>query len=561
MHKRIAALILCSIALLSALSVWAITNTQNSTPNQKDISGDKAANVNFVPNKGAPSIIVPDDYPNISSAVQHASSGDVILVKQGTYVESVTVDKPITLQAQNTQTVVDGNNFGPSFYVTSDNVTITGFTVRNVENAPPPSDSIYQLAGIHLLSVHNCRISGNVVVNCGKGVWIYGGSANVVANNTFLGNNYGLLVDSSQNDTITDNVASNGWNGILLMDSQDNTLKSNDMHSNIVNFGVTSENPTLYLNNVDASNTVEGKKIYYLIGENGSTISSTTYPDLGALILVDCKDVTVQNLEVSNSYGGIHLVNTDNSTVTNNNISNNYEGVWIQFSNNCTIYNNQATQNSDMGISVEESTNIIVLNNNIEQNYSTFINILNSPNCNIEGNSIQNTGTTLPNGILLQSSNECNIIDNSQVANTGVISAIDLENSSNNLVQLNDFESCETGIIIYGESNYNNINNNTFSTEGGYFGVHLVESYFNNLTENVVNNFSNGLQLEDASNNNLARNIVTSRVHAAVIDKFNNNIFDSNVFLGATDFWDLGAQVSNSPSVNTWIENGTVTYH
>lgn len=164
--------------------MWAVTNTQKTTqkaaPNQPGTSNDASKDDNSAPTIGAPSIVVPDDYPNITSAVEHAQSGDVIFVKQGTYVESVTVDKPLTLRGQNIQTVVDGNNIGPSFLVTSDNVTITGFTIRNVENAPPPTKSLGQLAGIHLLTVHGCSIFGNVVENCGKGVWVYGGSENQV---------------------------------------------------------------------------------------------------------------------------------------------------------------------------------------------------------------------------------------------------------------------------------------------------------------------------------------------------------------------------------------------
>lgn len=106
LNKRIAALILCSIAVLSVLSVWAITNTRNATPNQPGTNGETAADINFVPNIGAPSIVVPDDYPNISLAVAHAKSGNVIFVKQGIYMKSVTVDKSVTLEGENKETTI-----------------------------------------------------------------------------------------------------------------------------------------------------------------------------------------------------------------------------------------------------------------------------------------------------------------------------------------------------------------------------------------------------------------------------------------------------------------------
>ncbi|MGA2385887.1 MAG: NosD domain-containing protein [Candidatus Bathyarchaeia archaeon] len=567
MHKRTVALIVCVITLLSAVAVLATSNHEGSRPQSPTAPAATSDNGNVAPQEssaiGKPTITVPDDYPTISAAVGNATAGAVIFVKQGLYVESVTVDKPLTLEGENNgTTIVDGNNMGPTFLVESDNVTITGFTVRNVAGAPPPSASLNQLPGIHLLNVQGCKVFGNVVVNCGKGVWVYGGSDNQVFDNQLSGNNYGVLVDSSTQNLITGNTAFNGYNGMLLESSTGNTLRNNSMYNNTCNFGATGDDPSLFLNNVDSSNTVNGKSVYYLIGKSQLTIDSASYPNLGALILVNCNDVTVQNLDITNSYGGIHLVKTVNSAVTNNIISSSYEGVWVQFSSGCTVSNNDVSQNSNIGISVEASTNILVLNNNIEQNDSTFISISDSSNCNIDGNSLQNPLiNSLPKGILLQLSNDCNIVNNSQVANVGAITAIDLENSSYNFVQSNDFGLTAPGININDESNYNQISNNTFSTERGSYGVELFESYFNNLSNNVVNNFFTGLQLDNASNNTLSNNIVTSQEHAAEISKFNNNTFDSNIFLGATDFWDLGAQILDSPSVNTWIENGTVTHH
>ena len=43
-------------------------------------------------------IVVPDNYPTIASAIGNASSGDTILVRSGTYFEhSLTIDKTLVL--------------------------------------------------------------------------------------------------------------------------------------------------------------------------------------------------------------------------------------------------------------------------------------------------------------------------------------------------------------------------------------------------------------------------------------------------------------------------------
>jgi len=43
-------------------------------------------------------IIVPDDYPTIQQAVDHAENGDTVYVRAETYYEHVSIDKQLTLQ-------------------------------------------------------------------------------------------------------------------------------------------------------------------------------------------------------------------------------------------------------------------------------------------------------------------------------------------------------------------------------------------------------------------------------------------------------------------------------
>lgn len=426
--------------------------------------------------------------------------------------------------------------------------------MRNVENAPPASDSLARLAGIHLLNVHGCIIFDNLVENCGKGVWVYGGFGNRITNNTFLGNNYGVLIDSSADNIVTKNIAFEGWNGILLDSSEGNTLRNNDLFNNSVNFGVTGEDPAVFLNNVDLSNSVDGKKVYYLIGESSFTINSTIYPDLGAIVLVNCKDVTVENLHIDNAYGGIHLANAVNSIVTNNTVSNStFGGIWLQFCSNCTISNNNLKPNANFGIQVELSSNIDVSKNYIEQADTNFIAFQNSSGNTITGNSLGRPfGNSLPTGIYLEFSNNTNISNNMQFGTDGAIGGIYLSQSSSNLVQSNTFGKSAPGITITQQSNYNTIANNKFDTDRGSYGVNLYQSYYNNITDNLVQNFSTGLQLDNAENNLIAKNVITSREHAAEIFMFNNNIFDSNQFLGTTDVWDMGNMTGHSPSTNIW---------
>ena len=79
-------------------------------------------------------IYVPDDYATIQAAVNAASAGDTIIVRDGTYTENVKVKKDhLTIKSENgaDSTIVQAANPGDNvFEVTADYVNISGFTIE-----------------------------------------------------------------------------------------------------------------------------------------------------------------------------------------------------------------------------------------------------------------------------------------------------------------------------------------------------------------------------------------------------------------------------------------------
>ena len=167
-------------------------------------------------------------YTHISDAVNAASAGDVIQVGPGTYYESVTITKPLSVVTGNAILDATGHNRG--FFVNGlaasgltgtglANVNISGFTVRNAN-----------FEGILLLNTSMASVSGNTIMNnnrslasgacpgldsfetneqsdCGEGLHLMAVDHSVVTNNTITGNSGGIL-NSDDTGATHDNVFS-----------------------------------------------------------------------------------------------------------------------------------------------------------------------------------------------------------------------------------------------------------------------------------------------------------------------------------------------------------------
>jgi len=139
---------------------------------------------------------------SIQDAVNAAYLGDTIIVGDGTYIENIYVNKRVTIKSENDaeNCIIRATN--PSehiFEVTVDHVTISGFKVEGATSK----------AGIYL---------GAFIGHCN------------ISNNNVMDNHWGIVLDNSNSNTLTDNIAnSNNWAGIALYNSSNNILTNNTM--------------------------------------------------------------------------------------------------------------------------------------------------------------------------------------------------------------------------------------------------------------------------------------------------------------------------------------------
>lgn len=235
-------------------------------------------------------IRVPSQYATIQAAINAAGQGMTIEVSSGTYPEDVVVNKTVQLQGENpTTTIIDGGSVGNTTVVTADNVTVTGFTITNGIN------------GLLLEEVEGCKISENRITN--------------------------------------------SLNGLLLQDCSNNTLNNNTLSDSEYGFGVEGSELSHYMNSINSSNTIDGKPIFYLTNQNGSTVNSQS-PTAGFLAFINSTDVSIQNVTAEHDYQGILLAYTHGSLVKNVTFMHNIIGLELYASSNNTIFHNSFVNNT-----------------------------------------------------------------------------------------------------------------------------------------------------------------------------------------------------------------------
>lgn len=151
----------------------------------------------------AGTITVPNDYPTIQEAINHANEGDTIFVRNGTYYENIVISKSLILMGQgNNLTIIDSCGKGDVIYLKANNTRVKGFTVRNGVNgirmAPWTSGHVIE---DNIVLYNDQGISGHY--DC-KNITVY--------NNTITLNNVCGVEMLFSNSTISNNLICNNGN-------------------------------------------------------------------------------------------------------------------------------------------------------------------------------------------------------------------------------------------------------------------------------------------------------------------------------------------------------------
>jgi len=516
---------------------------------------------------------VPTDYPTIKAAVNDAYDGDTVLVSEGYYAEGeidIFTDN-ITLIADGYVTL-DGCAENHVLNILANYVVVNGFDIRNASfygvNVRGYGDVITRSTvlrngnGVRLYSCYDCVLSHNLVSSGGDGIDVeyssnntitqnrlvsgafFGGlnlfesSNNIITENTLSGGILcgAILLYLSENNFIASNVIQNTRCGLALVGSPNNVLRNNVMTNNWCGFsawrgvGPAPEYAWAGPSDVDTSNTVDGKPIYYWVGVTDRVVPS----DAGCLVLVNCKNITVENLDIKNNYNGILIVNSNSILIRHNNITHN----WANY------------EHFSSGIlTLGDSYNITVTQNNIMAN-SNGLFIWGHDNT-VSQNNVSNNAQ---DGMSVLGDNSV-VTQNNMTGNQGVAISI----GSNSLVSSNNIvANLNVAIFVHG-SNDTIVSNNIVGSANPFEDIYLcshegIMLYFaSNCTvraNNIIEKSDYGISLYSCSNNIIFHNNIINNLKQFYLYQ-SANLWD-NSYPSGGNYWSdyMGSDEFNGPNQN-----------
>ena len=480
-----------------------------------------------------------------------------------------------------------------------------GIKLNNTNNGTITKSDFSHNQGTGILLVNTCQnitISNNVIINntwygiclrdgCDENILFnntvndddgssqYNGiylnndcNSNIISNNTLNKNNqYGIRVFSSHNIVIANNSIDSQTStdrGIYLQNSYDTIVSANDMYG----CGLYIQGSTIleWTHNIATNNTLNGKALYYYMGESGlNDFNLTEDGEPAQVILAQCSNSEVSNYDLSGGSLGVQLYDCENITISNNTIIDNKAG-GIRFDYNCinnTIFNNTIDSYAEnQGIYFQSSCN----DNNISENkiIGNFYGIYFRINC--DNNDIINN-TIIQNqafGIYFWGTHDNNrIINNTIYDNSGdgmwLRDHCNGNEIKNNIIKDNNGVGLCVREYCTGNTIMNNQIQDTVAGSTQTYGIMLTdESNENLLANNTINDHNlYGIQIQDnCDSNNITGNIAsdtgaaTQNAGIRIMNHCKNNLIYKNTANGNEQY---GIYLYNDCDENQIVNNTT----
>ena len=278
----------------------------------------------------------PGNYSKIQDAIDDAFDGDTVFVFNGTYNESVIVDKTLSIIGENkSSTIIDGTYKEFVIHLIVDHIYVHNFTIRN-------SGGYMHDAGMKLDSENNL-ITECIFYRTKTGIYVNHTTNNEINNCTFHTNGEGIYLKSSQGSKIRDCFFCH--NGIALNLGNSDEIKINGCYAH-----------------------TNGIAFFFNNSSNIESIGCAVYDNndnQGGFFIKYCSNINISDCNVYHNGFGIKISNSSTIYTLNCNLFwNTHSALNIQNSEDIIIEQCDFSENLRFGIHVKNS-NFRLINNNI----------------------------------------------------------------------------------------------------------------------------------------------------------------------------------------------------
>ncbi|MHC1728713.1 MAG: NosD domain-containing protein [Syntrophobacteraceae bacterium] len=415
----------CSVIDNEGPGIWLQTHTQNTTVRNNIVQRNDARGI------------------YLNEAANNTIEGNTVtLNKRGIYLINASTGNTIR-----NNTVTD-NQFDGIILNESGNNTISGNTLaRNT------------VEGLTLLQSHGNTIqSNNIRHHSEEAVVLYESNSNTLSGNFVTDNQYdGILLSASLSNHLNGNTFCSNGDGTTYFDIDNGSATntgSNNMCSSVNNYddseagtgcsrecvaGGCDSGSTVFVCGdtvtksctMTASLTSQGT--CFTVGANNVTINGNGFSITGnnvhntyGVYASGKSNVTVNNLEVYDFYGGVVFESVTGGVITSSKLHNNKNGVTLSLSSNNKVTNNAVNSNEFSGIFLgSASNNNLVSGNTVDRNAFGIRLMDNSDQNVLSNNEIHHS---IQNGIYLDDDTNLNELKYNLICN----SAIDIYQDGSN---------------------------------------------------------------------------------------------------------------------------------
>lgn len=357
-------------------------------------------------------------------------------------------------------------------------------------------------------------------------------------------------------------VSGSTYHGVYIEDSTTVTMSNVSMSDNATNFHVEASDASYYDHNIDATNTIETKSMYYYNGVSDQSYDGDDLEDTNLFWCYDCANVAISDVILDdNDNNGVRIIASNGVALDNVSVSNSQEdGIRIDSSVDVSLQNSASFSNTRYGVylvnSSTETDSVMIADSDIYSNTNYGIYAMLSDYAVIFQNTIYSnltggiyfdssthneiTNNTIYDhengtGISLDFSSSESILSGNKVYNNVIGMSI---TSANNIISYNRVTSNNSGVdkdnygISIGKWNNSVINNHIAGNMIGIIAYSEEGETVSILSDNVLADNFLGVKFDNSTgpialNENLFKH---NRKDLEIADGTNDHIYTDNIF-------------------------------